>query len=213
MKALSEFYNRLLPELPGCTTSMVDLHLVDVAREYCTETRAWRLPLELQLPVGEDTTALFPPSSGTQLVAPLSLRVNDQLWWAASDPNPPPRASLDVPRFARFMAHQPPFAVDLDRSSITFTTRPDGPAEMLVAATPAYAAAQLPDFLLLDLQHQRAIVHGVLSRLKAMGGKPWTDLSMAAYHDSEWSAGKNLAGVRAAKGNAGGLLRTTRTTI
>ena len=41
-KALSTFYDLVMPELPGCTTAMVDLQLVRMARDFCERTRAWR---------------------------------------------------------------------------------------------------------------------------------------------------------------------------
>ena len=41
MKLWTEFYDTLLPEVPGCNPAMADIALRHAAREFCERTRAW----------------------------------------------------------------------------------------------------------------------------------------------------------------------------
>lgn len=60
MSALADFYDLLLPELPGIATPMVDLHLREVARDFCTKTSAWREDLTAIDLVAEQGTYRWP---------------------------------------------------------------------------------------------------------------------------------------------------------
>lgn len=41
MKKWADFYDYLLPDVPGCPLAMADLQLRQAAREFCEMTMAW----------------------------------------------------------------------------------------------------------------------------------------------------------------------------
>lgn len=206
MKAFSEFYDDLLPELPGCTTALVDHHLLRVAREYCDRTAAWRETLDaIAYAANTLTYSIFPTSTKTELVRLLSLTVGTQLQWVARDIE---LSDSDQPLY---QADEPPFTVNDVGDEITLTDQPAANIVLIASLRPSLAAVSLPNFLLTDqLEAMRA---GVLSRLMLMGNKPWTDRDLGTNYRQAYDAALNFGALKAARGNTRALLRTRPTKI
>lgn len=205
-KAFSVFYNDLLPELPGCSTGMLDLQLLRVAREFCDRSSAWR---EAMLPIaseaGVKAYVLFSPEPKADVVRVVELRVAGDLLWRADATD---RNDSEQPRFD---CGEPPFTLDTQATEITLDEEPTGDIEGIVAMRPSFTATTLPDVMQSDyLEAMRA---GVLSRLMAMGGKPWTDRSMSAFYEDRWQRALNFHASRSARGNTRGPLRSRLTPL
>lgn len=202
MKAFSTFYDHLLPELPGCTTAMVDLHLLQVARDFCSKTACWQDNFPT-ITAQEDTLTyvLDTPEVKSLLVRPLRLTIASELVWSAIDP----AADEDQPEFAR---DQPPFSINGDADEITFTEQPVGDIVIFGAMRPALNATTLPDLLLND--YLEAMRTGTLSRLMVMGNKPWTDRDLAGVYDAAYGRLATAAAVKAQGGNTRKPLRTRK---
>lgn len=214
MKALSAFYDYLLPELPGCMPALVDLHLRAVARELCDRTDCWQESLQIVGEAERFTYPYFAPLAKTEPVRMLKLDVDGALWWQAIEPvllderRITQSVGLTVPRYR---ADQPPFTLSSAGDELTFTVSMTGTATLLGSIRPTLDATQLPDFMLTtQLEPLRM---GTLSRLMAMGGKPWTDRDLASVYGTEWGAWLNLRAMQAASGNTRSMLRTRSTTI
>jgi hypothetical protein len=201
-KAFSAFYNDLLPELPGCSTGMLDLQLLRVAREFCERSGAWREPmLPITSQAGVKTYALFSPEPKTDVVRVLELSVDGRLLWRA-EPIVDPTASEQP----KFMPQEPPFTLDAQATEITLSEEPTGAIEGMVAMRPSFTATTLPDVM--QSVYLEALRSGVFARLMAMGGKPWTDRSLAGYHEQRWQAALDVHATRATRGYTKAPLRT-----
>lgn len=212
MKALSAFYDLLLPELPGCTPAFVDHHLLEVAREYCEAAGCWRAAVTIQTAAGTYTYDVSEPEAEAALVRPVRLVLDGTLqWdeaWAADEPNVGGRTQ---PLHRR---DRPPFVMSDDMRELTLLEdllTPTDNAEGLVLTVtlrPADDADELPD--LLFTEHRRHLRAGVLSRLMAMGGKPWTNLSLAGVYLDTWESATQYAASNATRGNTRARLATRK---
>lgn len=199
-KAFSVFYDHLLPELPGCTTAMLDLHLLQVARDFCNRSSAWRDAY----PAIDSQAAtldyfLDTPESRSECVRVLTLTVNSELLWSAVDPH-------DYQCRPRFPADCPPFSLNGDGDTITLDCQPSGSIEIVGSMRPAGNATSLPDLLYTD--YLEAMRTGTLARLMAMGRKHWTDREGAAFYASEYGKKVDFAASKARNGNTRKPLRT-----
>jgi len=209
MSALADFYDLLLPELPGIATPMVDLHLREVARDFCTKTSAWREDLTAIDLVAEQGTYTVATPASSELVRITELTVAGELLWRLSDRNEGRQNAGATPKYR---PNQPPFTLSADLTELTLLEVPAaavvGGLVIKAALKPTVAATTLPDFL--KAQHSEAFRHGVLSRLMAMGRKPWTDRDLAMVYDTLWNGAVNFAAYQATVGNTREPQRTKK---
>jgi hypothetical protein len=209
MSALADFYDLLLPELPGITTPMVDLHLREVARDFCVKTSAWVEDLTAISLVAEQGTYAVATPASSELVRITELTVAGELLWRLTDRNAERDTTSAIPKY---QANQPPFQLSADLTQVTLIEVPTAAVvaglKIKAALKPSPAAATLPDFL--KAQHSEAMRHGVLSRLMAMGRKPWTDRELAVAYDARWKSAVNFAAYQATVGNTREPLRTKK---
>lgn len=208
MSALSAYYDHLLPELPGCTTAMVDLHLRAMVRDFCKRTSVWRQDLAaINLVANQASYTLVTPAD-SEVVRVTALKAASELLWVDTDR----QTDGDEPKYQR---GEPPFTQSTDLSQITLITD-EVPAASLagglvvtVALRPTDTAATLPDFLLTE--YLEAIRLGTLSRLMRMGGKkPWSDRVLAADYDTRFNALVNHAAYQGSVGNTRKSLRVKK---
>lgn len=194
MSALAEYYDLLLPELPGCPIAMLDLNLRETARDFCNTTSVWRESLApISLIGGQAQYAMVAPAN-SEVLRVTSVTVKGVLLWVDEH-------DADC----KYNKYEPPFTLSADMAQITLDP-PEVPAgsvvnEMVVIAAlkPTNSAATLPDFLL--KQYSEAIRFGTLSRLMRMAKKPWTDRELAFNYESRWNAERNFAAYQGAVGN------------
>lgn len=208
MKPFSAFYDHLMPELPGITTAMVDLHLLHTARDFCQRTSAWRYDFTQAAVASQAAYDISEPELQSEIVRVTRLAVLGTLLF---DDRWVPDAPGDVPRYDRA---DPPFTVDDDNTTITLITDevPAASSSTGLAVTaalkPKFTAARLPDFLLNE--RLEAIKAGTLYRLKVMGKKPWSDRDMAQVHATDYARHCNLAATHAQQGNTRARLRVRK---
>lgn len=209
MSALADFYDLLIPELSGCSTAMLDLHLRDVTREFCGATSVWRAPLASIDTVADQATYTVVVPVNSQLVRITKLAVAGLLLWQLSDRGSDRSALVARPKYA---PSNPPFSMDEGLSQITLMEVPEatviGGMEITAALKPSLDASTVPDFL--RTQHSEAIRFGVLSRLMAMGKKPWTDRELASAYASRWNSALAFAAYQAQVGNTREPLRVKK---
>ena len=209
MKELSAFYDLVMPELPGITTAMVDLQLVQVARDFCERTSAWRADFDTaDLVAGRAEYDLDPSEPQSETVRVLRLTVSDELLW---DQNwrQLDRDNETAPKYAN---EDPPFKVSDDRVSLALIDdeipTADAADALLVhgAMKPKQGATALPDLFLAT--YSEALRTGVLTRLMRMAKKPWSDQSLAVAYQADYDRYLNLAATQAQRGNTRAPLRT-----
>lgn len=208
MATLSAFYDHLLPELKGCTTAMVDLHLLHTARDYCERTSCWRVPFTASSVASTATYDISAPEPKSEIVRLTRLEIDgillwDDLWNDDSD--------SDEPKYDRA---NPPFSMNPENTEITLTVTETPAAAgthniaLTAAIKPSFAADVLPD--LLKFQHLEALRTGTLSRLMRMGAKPWADRVLAADYGAEYLRLCNLAASNAQTSNTRKRLRVRK---
>lgn len=210
MSALAEYHDLLLPELPGCTVAMVNLHLRETAREFCTRTSAWRQALTAINTVASQAAYALATPADSELVRVTELTVNAVLLWRH---NAREQAGVDSDDLPAYGIDEPPFTLDGNLTTLTLATDeiPDaavtGGLVVVAALKPTAAAATLPDFLL--TQHSEAIRYGVLATLMKMK-KPWGDRPLAMDYESRWHSALNFAAYQAQVGNTRQPLRVKK---
>lgn len=210
MKALSAFYDMLMPQLKGITTQFLDAELVLLSREFCATSSAWRADFDpVNLVAGEAEYDLDPSESQSETVRVLRLTVNDELLW---DQNWNKSKQDEVA--PKYEIGAPPFTVADDLLSLTLlanevpTANVTGGLLVVGAMKPQVNATQLPDILL--TVHAEAIRAGTLARLMRMGSKPWTDRDLSSYYENQYQQKLQLAATNAQHGNTRGPLRTRK---
>jgi hypothetical protein len=206
VKALSAFYDAILPELRGCSTALLDFHLRQVARDFCDRTGCWvdTFPT-IQMAANTVSYFVLTQEPKSQLVRLLRMTINGVLQWSALQPDP------DDTVVPRFVAHKPPFTLDYNRDLLTLAEQPDGDIVLVGSMKPTLAVTTLPD-LLLNI-HLEAIRTGVLSRLMRMGKKPWSDPTLSEFYRTQHESAVNHAALVAAGGHTRAPLRTTASRI
>ncbi|MDB5730692.1 MAG: hypothetical protein JWQ03_587 [Variovorax sp.] len=201
-KALSDFYDYVMPELPGITAPLVDQHLLAVAREICERTGLWRESVSLVAEEDRLDYGLYAPTARTEVTRVLRVSWGQVLQWCATED---PQNPEDHPRFT---ADEPPFILDAAGETVIFEVQPHGDIDILAALRPSLAAITLPNILL--THHIEMVKRGVHSRLMRMGGKPWTDRDLAVDYGHDYDAFLNHAAMTADNGNTRALLRSRR---
>jgi hypothetical protein len=206
--AFSVFYDHILPELPKCTTGMVDLHLLHTARDFCEKTSAWRFPFTVSGVADEDTYDISVPDTASEIVRVTRMVVDDELLW---DVDWTPDSQGDAPKYDRA---EPPFSINNLNTELVFledeipTAAGTDNIELTAALKPGFSATVLPDFL--KFQHLEAMRTGVLSRLMRMGAKPWTNVPLAVEYGRDYQRACLAASTAAKRGNTRAPLRSRK---
>lgn len=214
MIAFSVFYDLLMPELPGATTAMVDLHLLHTARDYCERTCAWRFSWARGSIADRANYDISAPEPKSELVRLTRLSVADVLLWDRDWREHEYPQNEAVPKYK---PNEPPFTMNLENTEFTLiedeipTATTAGAIELTAALKPAFSATQLP--AVLKTEHTEAMRTGTLARLMRMGNKPWTDRPLSGEYQDEYTRLVIHAAGNAQRGNTRGPLRTRKTGI
>lgn len=213
MTLLKEFYDLLMPELPGCSTAMVDHQLRQTAREFCLRTGAWRLPFDpMNLLAGQGTYDLDSPEPESEVVKLYSFAIGGKLLWQDAD-HAPAGTALHLP----YLRNTPPFTLSPDLLELTLAPElvpsadASGGLQLVGSLKPNASATRLPEFL--KSQYSDTMRHGVLSRLMLMAKKPWTDRDLASVYAGRWQAELNFAAYQVQVGNTRAALRVKKSAI
>lgn len=208
MITLASLYDYTLPELPGITPALLDIHLREVARDFCRVSKFWRTPLDTENSVaGQAIYDLYPDESYADLVKVTKLTVNGVLLY--EDRYTAVSNTQNQPKYER---GSPPFTVSADMLELTLIPDevPDASQSAGVvmegAIQPSPTATTLPDFF--GGEFRNAICFGAMARCMAMGSKPWTDRALASEYARLYMSQVHLAALRGSNGNTLAALRT-----
>ena len=213
MIALSTLYDYLLPELPGIETALVDLHMKEVARDFCEITKFWRVPFDAENSVANQAAYdVYPDESYADVIKVTKLTVNGVLLY-----NEMYESSTNAELRPKYERGSPPFTVSGDMLELTLhpdevpTTGQAAGVVMEGAIKPAVNAPKLPDFF--GSEWRQAICFGTLARLMTMGNKPWADRALAGVYASRYMSQVHLAASRGSTGNTRAALRTRKASL
>lgn len=217
MKPFEDLYPLLLIELPGCPLPLLDLHIREIAREFCTATSVWRSEFDsLNLVANQLAYDISAPESDSELVRLTKLTVGEDLMWEDQEFRyPTDRRRLDRlvvrPRYNR---DEPPFTLSPNLDQITLI-KDLTPGVSLVGGLkiegimrPTRASTSVPD-ILLD-QFSEAMRTGVLHRLMVMGNQPWTNVPLGKEYRAQWFQHRGFAAYEGQVGNTRRHLRVKK---
>ena len=205
----ADWYDLLMPELPGCTTALLDIHLDEIIREFCTVTSAWRTALvDVVTAANQAAYQLDTGLNGAEIVRVTKLTVNDLFLWRLNE-DEDSGADEEHPKYER---HEPPFTMSNSLATLTLATleipSAAGTLSASAALRPEAGAYLYPEFL--KQQYSEPIRCGVLARMMVMGKKPWADRQLAVGYGSRWNQLTSFAAYQAQVNNTRQPLRTKK---
>jgi len=190
MAAITDLVPDVRVEIPDIPSFVAERQLLRAMREFCEESRSWRVNISISVAAATPTvllTSLLPTS--TELVDIISIKNVDgggpvvprtYIWldqnttdWRSETDDTAKWYLLDGNNTVRFVPTPSATAAN------QYYAR--------VAVKPLLTATTVNDVVV--NKYDELIVHGALSRLYSIPRKPWTDDGRAAYHMSLFREG------------------------
>lgn len=201
MKLWSDFYDLLMPDLPGCPAAAADSALRQSSIAFCEESLAWQTEHQPVFVIADIAEYAFSPPQGA-IVHAITGAVLDgeEIGLFVGEKN-------STIRNWRRQTGKPRYVLG-GLSSLTLVPAPDinGLLAMIVALKPSATSTGIEDTLFNE--YREAIIHGAMARLMLSPKKPYTDIQLAAYHRQQFIIKTAAAGVRVARSYARVPLRT-----
>lgn len=201
MKLWSDFYDLLLPDLPGCPVTAADSALRQSAIAFCEQSLAWQTehqPVFVTAGIAEH--AFSQPAGSVVHAITHAVLDGEEIEPFAGEKNIVIRSWRRQTGKPRYILGGP--------SSLTLVPAPDtnGVLAMTVALKPSAASTGIDDALFNE--YRETIIHGAMARLMLSPKKPYTDIQLAAYHQQQFIIKTAAAGVRVARSYARAPLQT-----
>lgn len=198
MKAWSDWFPDLLPQLPGCPDPLVEHELRSACQEFFTRTRAWKvIEPPVAIAAGKTTVAIAPSDAEQELVR------LDGAWLDGKRLGVEGAGAMDnafsddwtkhtgatlrlvqvVPGEA--MLHPVPLAASVTGLALRLSVKP------------SEVSTGLPDDLF--SKYKSALSSGALSRLMLQAGMPWASPNLGAFHSGRFESAINTATIDAAR--------------
>ncbi len=192
MKLWNEFYDFVMPHVPGVDTAMVDFHLRETAIEFYERSQAWRY---VHAPITVTAlTANYPYVTPD----PAQTEVHVINYAEFNDDEIGSQTSQFSSRYKdwRNLISQPEFVIGSQTEAILVPIPSlDGTLDLIVSLKPTVDSTGIDD----DLQfndYRATMVHGALYRLMRIPAKPYTSQELAYAHMVDFSAGITAANIR-----------------
>lgn len=191
MKPWAEFYDSLLPDVPGCTPAMANVALRHASREFCERTLAWSVWLDPQ-----GTNAVSPEYDfeidQTQEVVKLLAATLDGIPVTVLSVNDLPANWRERPCGARGVFTE-------DRRAFTVLPQPAAGLKLRtrVALKPSMTSAGVEEAFF--AQFVEDICAGAKARLMASPKKPYSDPTLSGMHRGTFDRRCDQVAVQVAK--------------
>jgi hypothetical protein len=205
MTAFSAFYDRILPELQGVTTAVVDDMLRQVAIEFCEETEVHCTEVTaIDVVAGTAEYTLTSPVSSTEACRIKAAWYNGVPLHIASE-----TVLNGSTEYWRDLTSTQPWAyTQKSPDKIILFPEPEeslaGGLRVLIVLRPTLAATTITDWV--ATRYMRCLGYGVKGRLMAQPAKPWTNPDLATYNLAMYEASKGHAAADARRSFAPGAL-------
>jgi hypothetical protein len=202
MKLWRDFYDLVMPDVPGCTFAAIDSALRQSAVVFCEQSLAWLTEHPGISVVGGTAEYAFTPPEGAVVHAITFAALN-------GEEIAPYKGETGISAKNWRNRTSPPQYILSGAGSVILVPHPDAAAvlTMIVALKPSPASAGIDDVQFNE--YREAIVHGALLRLMLSPKKPYTNAQLAAYHQQQFAIKTAAAGVRVAKNYTRTPLRTS----
>ena len=179
---ISDIRKYILPEVPGCPLPLLDQVIIDVWREFCNETQAWKCDLD-PINVRDTVTEyeLDAPNNYSQIIVPTKVQI-----FRDEDSPIHPDAQTEEPydAYTRF-----------DKCAIILVLTPSeditNGLRIRVALRPRLTATLMDQQLFEDTYDYAAF--GVKARLMLMPKKDWSAQQMGLYYQQRYWDGVGKA--------------------
>ena len=207
MTAIATIRSLVITQIPLAPDMLIDRTLIEIAREFCTYTRAWRSSVAATVTAGTLGVALTPPTGG-ELVDVVKATLDGYPLTKKT------QVQLDelIPKWRT------------QSSAGSYITKGDTLNEVLVAPLssttytsgltvraawkPALTATTLDDMLISN--HSDALIDGVLGKLFGLPDKPWTSGGLASHYQASFEIKKDVARQQSTDGDMKGVVRKVR---
>jgi hypothetical protein len=203
-KLWSDFYDFIVPELPGCPFGVIDNALRTAAILFCEMSLAWRAPLADVVVVAGTNTYAYAPPTGTVVHAITYAAFNALEIEAHTG-----EADIHNRIYDWRNATGTPAYVLGGLTSLILVPNPDadGTLSLIVALKPSTDSTGIDDTLFNEWRE--GIVAGALSRLMASPKKPYTYPEGVIFHQAQFSIKVGQAGSRVARNYTRASQQTT----
>lgn len=176
MKTWADFYDYIIPVLPGVTTDVVDLHLRNAAIEFCNETGVADYEAEpITLQEGVSQYSVLLPGADYNVARIKSASLDNRV----IEPTTPDQ--LDNNHYGwKDIIGTPLTYFMVDPYTVRVFPIPDKSGELLnltYTLRPNRDATGIDDYIF--ERYVEGICHGAIMRLSMMPAKPWTNLEQA----------------------------------
>ena len=200
MKRWSDFYDLIMPDLPGCPSAAVDSALRQSAISFCEQSLVWR-EMHPDIPVVSGTAEYAftpPPHAIIHAVIHATLGGQEMTLYAGE-------ASSCI---KEGHGRGRPEYICVGDTSLTLVPEPDtaGTLLLIVALKPSPVSTGIEDAQFNE--YREAIVHGALMRLMLSPRKPYSSVQLAQYHQQQFTMKTAAAGQRVARGRTRAGLQT-----
>jgi len=179
MASLTSMHPAIRVNIPEVASLTLNRLFLEVARDFCKRTRAWKQDLAAFDSVATKATYALTLPVDTQLVDVLSVQYNAKALGKKTKPQ--------LQRADNQWRTRAGTPIDFTREGISSITLYRVPASIVVGGIQAYVAlrpaltATAVDDELYD-EYSDVFNDGVLARLYAMPRKPWSSQALAGYH-------------------------------
>ncbi|ARO87839.1 hypothetical protein EBAPG3_008710 [Nitrosospira lacus] len=202
MRPWSDFYDLIMPGLPGCPFAMADNALRRSAIVFCEQSLAWRFNHpDIPVMAGTSEYAFLPPAGAAVHCITNAVLDGEEIETRAGE------SGMTVGNW-RNQSGTPLYVLG-GAASATLVPIPDaaGMLTMVVALKPSAGSVEIDDMLFNEFRE--SIVHGALAQLMLSPKKPYTNAQLATHHERQFSISVAAAGMRVARSYTRAPLRTT----
>lgn len=202
MKTWAAFYDYVLPDAPGAPTAAVDIALRQSAIAFAEQSLAWRYSHpDVAVTTGIAQYAFVPPAEAVVHAIHYAAWNGDEIATRVDESNVTLydwRNDTGTPKF-----------VFGGPTSLTLVPTPDadGTLALEVVLKPAPDATGIDDAIFDEFRE--AMVHGALAKLMLSPKKPYSNPTLAAYHQQQFTIKTAAAGSRVARSYTRAPLRTS----
>ena len=189
MKLWRDFYDLMMPDLPGCPSAAADSALRQSAIAFCEQSLAWQgTHPDVPVAAGVAEYAFTPPADAVVHLIIHAALGGEKI---ALYPGQPGMGSMN-----RHGWKGAPAYILAEAASLTLVPAPAAPGtlSMTVAFKPSPASMGIIDGQFNE--YREAIVHGALARLMLSPKKPYSSTQLAQYHQQQFAVKTAAAGQR-----------------
>lgn len=205
MTAYANMLTNVAVNAPMCPQPLMLNAMQRAAQDFFTRSRVWHETLDPFFVTVKLRDIDVDHPTGARIINILSASFEGAALTRAT----PTQLDRAVPNWRTTAVGDPEYVTCLTPEIIRLAPHPPAKGKLIIEAAlaPLLTSTAIPDTL--AAEYQTALEHGTTAIIMAIGKKPWTDLPLAAYHNSQFESAINTAFSRQSKGFVAAKLRST----